>query len=183
MKKAEKRKILQEQKRQLRESKRIVTIARVTGTKTASAIVHPCPVKVPKSIVNSSIYGYEMQWSDHKKDVKGKWSWGIERNWGDETWSVLIEPFLKTCESKKWQELMEEITGNRDSHKKHHYYDIDQICKEAQERILELEMDDNDRIFRFRLGNLKRLYGFTYNHVFVLIWYDPTHKVYPTNNN
>jgi hypothetical protein len=47
--------------------------------------------------------------------------------------------------------------------------------------LADLEKDDNDEIFRFRMSNLERLYGFIRAADFEVIWFDPTHQTYPTD--
>lgn len=39
--------------------------------------------------------------------------------------------------------------------------------------------DDFDEMFRFRLGNLERLWGVIRDGVFYAIWWDPNHQVCP----
>jgi hypothetical protein len=36
-------------------------------------------------------------------------------------------------------------------------------------------------IYRFRLGNKRRLWGFRRVNLFEILWYDPDHNVYPTD--
>jgi len=62
----------------------------------------------------------------------------------------------------------------------HHNMDVEQICDEAQYRLVELELYSYI-IFRFRLGNIRRLWGFRQLAQFEILWYDPTHQVYPTD--
>lgn len=62
----------------------------------------------------------------------------------------------------------------------HHGMDVDSICEEAQFRLIEIEKYQ-DTIFRFRLGNLPRLWGFRILDEFTVIWYDPTHRIYPVD--
>lgn len=52
---------------------------------------------------------------------------------------------------------------------------------EARARLEELGLDDFDELFRFRLGNMERLWGVFAgnNHVFYPLWWDCDHKVCP----
>ena len=45
----------------------------------------------------------------------------------------------------------------------------------------DLRLDDLDDLFRFRLGNKPRLWGVIHEGVFYPVWWDPEHKVYPTD--
>jgi hypothetical protein len=62
----------------------------------------------------------------------------------------------------------------------HHSMAIETICDECQTRLLELEKVDGE-IYRFRLGNRRRLWGFRILQTFEILWYDPEHRVYPTD--
>jgi hypothetical protein len=64
--------------------------------------------------------------------------------------------------------------------KRHKAYPTNVICKEAFDRLTELEYDDQTEIFRFRMTGPHRLYGFRFGHVFKTVWFDPVHMIYPT---
>jgi len=49
----------------------------------------------------------------------------------------------------------------------------------AQRRLQHLSLDDFDELFRFRLGNKRRLWGILDGDVFYPLWWDADHKVYP----
>jgi len=38
-----------------------------------------------------------------------------------------------------------------------------------------------ESIFRFRLSNMRRLWGFRVVNQFQILWYDPEHNIYPTD--
>ncbi|MFS8103699.1 hypothetical protein LFM09_41915 [Lentzea alba] len=60
-------------------------------------------------------------------------------------------------------------------------YDIESLpTKAAQERLVELELDDRDRISRLQIGGKQRLYGFREASRFYAVWWDPEHEVYPS---
>lgn len=105
------------------------------------------------------------------------WSWGA-REWGDEAWSGVTSPKLKQFEQLLWKEIESFTTDS--GHRMHHSMAIEIICTEAQDRLLELDKVDGD-IHRFRLGNLRRLWGFRIVNVFEILWYDPKHNIYPTD--
>ena len=119
------------------------------------------------------------EWSRDYEDKDGTWSWGEDRDWGDETRINTLEPFLRICEAKKWSEIRQERYYNKSGgHYKHIFYFIAQLEQEAIARLIELELDDYERIFRFRIDRKKRLYGFVMNQVFGTVWYDPHHNIY-----
>lgn len=63
----------------------------------------------------------------------------------------------------------------------HHDMPVEVICDEAQTRLLELDRLEADAIFRFRLGNKPRLWGFRHGANFDILWFDREHDVYPTD--
>ena len=130
---------------------------------------------MPKEPDGESYTNKYMEWSRELEDKKGAWSWGVDRDWGKTVWENILEPFLKDYEKKKWSEITAEKSGRK---QRHLYYTLDQIKKEAFDRLIKLKYDDRDEIFRFRVRKGKRLYGFVLNQVFGTIWYDPTHDIY-----
>ncbi|MQX38117.1 hypothetical protein [Roseospira navarrensis] len=123
-----------------------------------------------------SIFHMPMTWSCEAPDCEGAWSWGVPRQWTEATWRNDIRPKLEQWAQLRWSEIdsMSSDTG----HKMHHLMKVDQICDEAQLRLMEIEQE-GEEIFRFRLGNLQRLWGFRVVADFEVLWYDPTHQIYP----
>lgn len=123
-----------------------------------------------------SIFQMRMTWSCEDPDCDGAWSWGVARQWAGEDWVNTIEPKLKGWTQLTWGEI--DRFSSDTGHKMHHLMDVDRLCEEAQLRLLEIEKE-GDEIFRFRLGNLPRLWGFRVVADFEVLWYDPTHQIYP----
>ena len=121
-----------------------------------------------------------MEWSRDEADVEESWSWG-PRSCLTDAWSDELEPFLVGFSAKTWVEIYQERTGGGGRRQKHIYYDVSQICDEAQYRLLEINRDDIDVLFRFRLSGPKRLYGIVQAHIFFVLWWDPAHKIYPVD--
>jgi hypothetical protein len=133
--------------------------------------------RTPRASVNvNSIYDMKMTWTIAHADREGHWSWG-PRNWSQDAWDAAIAPKLRDFQTMLWREIHAATTGE---HHSHHDMPIESICEECQTRLLELEKVDDD-IFRFRLGNRRRLWGFRVLQEFEILWYDPEHKVYPTD--
>ena len=119
-----------------------------------------------------------MRWSDEPKDILDQWSWGQKRDWTGQIWDETLLPFLNGCEKKKWKEIEEETAGEDRRNKS---YELDTICKEAFERLCFLKLDELDEIFRFRLGNKPRFYGFRIQHLFYALWWDADHMICPSD--
>lgn len=108
----------------------------------------------------------------------GKWSWGI--NQPD---VMKIMEFLAAAEKRTWKEIRRDMAGgNRRRGEKHKFIPLSSVCKEAQDRLAELELDDQDNLFRFRLSGTERLWGVLLpdDHMFYILWWDPDHQVCPS---
>lgn len=79
-----------------------------------------------------------------------------------------------------WNEIGLQTYGNDGKRRpKHHSQGIDSLCREAKERIAQLHHDETfgDEVYRFRLANLPRLWGYRVDETFYVLWWDPDHKV------
>lgn len=67
-------------------------------------------------------------------------------------------------------------------HKKHHSQSVGALGTDARERVRQLRLNEtfDDDVFRFRLTGRKRLWGYRTGSVFHVLWWDPDHKVCPT---
>ncbi|MBB2944427.1 hypothetical protein FB565_004156 [Actinoplanes lutulentus] len=120
---------------------------------------------------------FSFHYADH--GYQGSWSWPV----AGEAEELL--QFLCAVGSSTWSEVKAQLFNSKGgSHKKHHYQSIDGLCREAQERIAHLRLDEQfgDEIFRFRVGNRKRLWGFIAAGVFYVLWWDAGHLVYPVDH-
>ncbi len=103
-------------------------------------------------------------------DVDGPWGkCNFEK---DQFWNDIL-PKLRGFETQTWGEILYDK-------KRNHSVLTSQIAPEAQKRLLEITMDDNDELFRFRLNGEQRLWGIREQNVFKILWWDPRHKVYPS---
>jgi hypothetical protein len=108
----------------------------------------------------------------------GEWSWGL-----GETALRKIVTFLRTMEHLTWREIWNQQTGGaRRRGAKHKFIPAASLCPAAQRRLLELKLEEFDELFRFRLGNMERLWGVVHLDVFYPVWWDPEHKVCPSQD-
>jgi len=124
-----------------------------------------------------SVFSMKVTWTCDDPDCDGAWSWGVARRWSQDDWDTIISPKLAEWSKLTWAEIDRFSSGTR--HKMHHTMDTDVIRDEAQYRLIEIEKY-RDVIFRFRLGNKRRLLGHRIVSNFEIIWFDPTHQIYPT---
>lgn len=125
-----------------------------------------------------------MRWSDAKADKVGLWSWGVNRDWDDATWHGELHPKLCNFATMTWAEIEAHRVKSKKnkSRKAHHELPLTSVCQEAQVRAGVIKVPA-DMLFRFRLGGKKRLWGYRLADLFNVVWYDPTHQIYPTDPN
>ncbi|MGR2680062.1 hypothetical protein [Chromobacterium haemolyticum] len=64
---------------------------------------------------------------------------------------------------------------------KHHSISVDRLSRDAQKRLEEIQQNDIDELFSFRLTGPKRVFGIRLNGTVKLLWWDPEHKVCLSN--
>jgi hypothetical protein len=148
-----------------------------------AAAVPQSPLRVPRRLKGVAEPGeaedqhpmWRLSLLDH--EFSGSWSWAIT----DAT-LINIVTFLTQMERLTWREVRQLQTGGRRRGALHKNIPVDHLCSEAQRRLRELELDDFDEMFRFRTGNMERLWGVLLPdnpRVFYPVWWDPDHKVCP----
>lgn len=125
-----------------------------------------------------SIFDMMMTWTEAHADRVDAWSWGQNREWGQLAWDGMIHPKLTEWQKLLWKEI--DAFSTSTGHKMHHSMSCDVLCNESQLRLIDLG-HSGESIFRFRLGNLCRLWGFRIVSEFQILWYDPEHRIYPTD--
>lgn len=115
--------------------------------------------------------------ADHEYDGgTDGWSWFSDREAGR------LLRFLQQVGERTWDELS---TWRENGRHAHHEQAIDTLCDEARQRIVDLGLDERftgDTIFRFGMGPRQRLWGFTRDGVFYVLWWDRDHKVCPVDD-
>ncbi|MCY1409011.1 hypothetical protein D3C76_563400 [compost metagenome] len=86
---------------------------------------------------------------------------------------------LSHIESMTWQDI-KSASGGKNSGTNSHSILVDQLSKEAQARLTELKLDDQDAIFSLRLTGTLRIFGFQAGSAFKVLWHDPHHEVCPS---
>ncbi|MFF1635927.1 hypothetical protein [Leifsonia sp. NPDC058248] len=143
--------------------------------------------RIPRKLASQGSNRHAADWLDARPawglqivdhEVTGDWSWTI-----GQPQLMEIMSFLAQMEKRTWAEIRRDMAGgNNRRDEKHKFIPVAHLCKEARDRLEEIELDDQDRLFRFRLGNLKRLWGVILpdDHMFYLLWWDENHKVCPS---
>jgi hypothetical protein len=61
-----------------------------------------------------------------------------------------------------------------------HPVGLEQCCKEAQDRLAAIQLDDLDEIMSFRLTGRGRVWCRMDRNVMLALWWDPDHLVCPS---
>ena len=105
-------------------------------------------------------------WMDHG----GPWDWS---NVEKEKFVEILQK-LGHWEQKTWAQIMAEDPTNQ------HDVEVPAMIKDAQDRLVEKNLDDYDSLFRFRFSGRERLWGVRAENIFYLLWWDPEHEVCPS---
>jgi hypothetical protein len=173
-----------EEKERLAAEKRAITVAKILGPDKAPLSLDTPPVeKKPVEVdFGGGNFAKLVEMSSEKEDRADAWSWKVNRDWHPDPGNGYITAFTDGYHLKKtWSEVQaEKTTGKGGVTKlKHVYYPVSAIVSEARKRLAALKMDDYEDIFRFRMSNLERLYGFVVGATFIIVWYDPKHDICP----
>ncbi len=158
--------------------------------KKKNKVIPPLPVaastpkKIPNRLVGADVNGiasnrpvWRLSLLDHEH--AGSWSWAA-----DTATMVKIAKFLGEMERLTWSQIRAQMTGSAKRRGAlHKSIPIYSLAKEARDRLTELSLDDWDELFRFRLGNMERLWGIVVPDdppVFYAIWWDAGHSVCPS---
>jgi hypothetical protein len=109
-------------------------------------------------------------WQFHRMDVDHQhWGWNLPAN----QWREILKS-LKVFEGLTWAKL-KETSGGRRHGTNHHSLGIEELSINAKNRIVELGLEQYDKIFSLRMAATLRLYGIREGRVMRLIWRDPHH--------
>lgn len=61
----------------------------------------------------------------------------------------------------------------------HHSVPVSRLSKEAKQRLEQLQLDDLSELWSFRVTSAKRFWCIKHENVYALLWWDPSHEVYP----
>ncbi|THF48907.1 hypothetical protein [Allorhizobium terrae] len=133
--------------------------------------------KVPRA--TGSRFPHKVTWCITKSDVADSWYWGEARQWSSAEWAGEIHPFFTEFEKLTWGEV--DTFSSESGHKMHHTHEIKDLVGEAQARWKEINLEEFDVLFRFRLGGTKRVWGYIVQSHFYFVWWDRVHRIYPVD--
>ena len=133
--------------------------------------------KAPKDILKqpkrdvlgpATVEGRHLVWRFSRRDKDGPFSWGaISAEDTRRVWARLAE-FEKMDASQ-----LKEAASN-------HSAPSSEVSQEAKKRLRELQLDDQENLWSFRITQQRRFWCIKHENIYALLWWDPCHKVYPT---
>jgi len=136
-------------------------------------------VKEPKAEAVVDRYAARMTCCREKSDQDGQWTWGDPRAWTEDEWDGTIYPSLNHLSNLSWREIEQMSSGGERRLKTHHSHELTELVDEAQQRWVEVGLEQFDNVFRFRIGGQRcRAWGFIVQAHFHLVWWDRTHNVF-----
>lgn len=134
--------------------------------KNAKIAEKPEPVK--RAQFNEPVMddGHPLAWRFSHVDLGGPFPWCIECR--EEYHSVVHTLF--EFESKNWNEITSGVS---------HLIPTEQLCKEARDRLVEIQKDDFDNLLSLRVTATSRVWCVKIGHIVRPLWWDAEHQVYP----
>lgn len=151
-----------------------------------SSALPAAPARTPKRLSGVSLNGpnrdHHPLWRLQLLDLEyeGSWHWKVDAA----TIRTIIVDLMVEMERLTWSQVFNQIANSKSrGTAKHKFVPVESLVPEAQRRLAELRLDDWDELFRFRLGNMARLWGILVQEgdarIFYPIWWDPDHMVCP----
>ncbi len=139
------------------------------------AIEEHATLKVPIIEEHASFDSYSPTWLFSIFDASSeKWGMSVFQN----KVAIILDKF-KSFETMTWNEIKKQKHDNNKG--SNHFIAIDKLSKQAQDRLIEINMDDVPNVFSLRLSNKFRLLGIMKGSSFQLLWVDPEHEVCPSS--
>jgi hypothetical protein len=105
-------------------------------------------------------------WRFSTVDKLGPFAWPQGKNE-----ELVIVGKLHSFDSMSWSEI---------SGQDHHSIRVDRLSKDAKDRLADIQQDDIDEVFSFHIQGKPRVICIRDRNVAKLLWYDPEHKVCPS---
>lgn len=126
--------------------------------------------KTPKSDIRGTFYQLKPAWRISRLEMRHPFGWR----------EINQEKLIEVCsklgalEASTWAEIC--ITRK----KKNHSVLVSKLCKEARDRLKELNLDEYEELISLRLSGPERVWGYPYQDALTLLWWDPDHQVCPS---
>lgn len=101
-------------------------------------------------------------------DMEGPFGWSA---FSIQVLEEVLKPKLTNFETMTWGEI-----EGRQNHAIPRY----QLSREAERRLVEINLDYVEEVFSLRIRGKERVIGVRDKDVFKFLWWDPEHKVCPS---
>ena len=130
---------------------------------------NPYPVKTPKVIsAPPRFQGTILAWRFNAADQSGPFAWSSIAD--GETYRTVIEKLIG------FETMSETDLGAAGCHA----IPLGRLSSEAQRRLTEIQLDDLDDLYSFRIKGKMRVFGVVRSNYVRVLWFDPDHKVCPS---
>lgn len=135
--------------------------------KPRRAVQIPAQAKVPRGLSVDQSASQPFNWNLDIVDMEGPFGWHLS-----EVAALLqmVFPRLKSLETMTWGQIPE--TGS-------HAIEVASLCKEAQDRLVQLGLEEYDSVYSIRLQGRPRLFGIKDRAMLRVLWWDPEHAICP----
>ena len=115
---------------------------------------------------------YKPLWKFEHLDLGGDWGWSK----ADRACLENVLEHLRSYETMTWREIERKTTKHGSQS---HPIETHRVCKEARDRLCAIKLDDRPELYSLRIGGRPRVWGYRKGRVLHIVWWDPTHSVYP----
>lgn len=123
--------------------------------------------RLPKYLGRATLENKHMAWRFSRSDNAGPYDCS---NLSHEEYKQLWDR-LREFETKNPSQLRD--TGS------FHSIPISEFCKEARDRLMEIQVDDLEELYSFRIDAMCRIYCMKWENILSILWWDKKHKAYP----
>jgi hypothetical protein len=112
--------------------------------------------------------------------IDDRWSWRFSEvdTGGPFPWKKLDAKLLQTIQDRLGAFEKLNLAQLKDAHC--HPVEFDDLSQDAQKRLKKLKRDDVEELWSFRVSGKQRMWAIGYDTAFHLLWWDPNHKVCPS---
>lgn len=126
------------------------------------------PKKIRTDISKVAPQDQKPVWQVGYLDKDGPWGW---REMEPNLFFEQVLPTIKSFESMFWKDILG---------RNNHAIPVDEIVKEAQQRLVKIHLDDIATLISLRLSGKKRIWGVKIQNILRILWWDPNHEVCPS---
>ena len=112
----------------------------------------------------------------YDSNTKLSWSFSILDEDGPFSWTK-CDSHQKYFEILKKKKAFEQMGLDEMGRGGSHNVDVQELSKEARDRLKEIKLDDTDQLYSLRLNGKNRIWGMLSNNILRILWWDPNHLV------